>query len=104
VLKSRNLTAGSLLGFDSSLLTHSRKNNDVWKNMMLVYLPLQIPIQVAKLTGVFLFGGEKLVDLLANFSLGNLDIVLGLTIIGHQGEETIIRNIELLFVSEDPYY
>jgi hypothetical protein len=50
---------------------------------------------LAKLTGVLLFGGEELVDLLTNFSIGNLDIVLGLTIIGHQGEETIVRDIEL---------
>ena len=28
-LASRDLTAGSLLGFDSSLLAHSRENNDV---------------------------------------------------------------------------
>lgn len=50
-----------------------------------------------KLTGVFLLGGEKLVNLFANFAFGNLDIVLGLTVISHQGEETIVGNIELVF-------
>jgi len=75
VLRLRNLTTGSLLGFDSSLLTHSSENNDV---------------------GVFLLGGEKLGYLLTNFPIGNLDIILGLTIIGHQREETIIRDIKQL--------
>jgi hypothetical protein len=28
-LASRNLTAGSLLGFDSSLLAHGRENNNI---------------------------------------------------------------------------
>jgi len=72
---SRNLTAGSLLGFDSSLLTHSRKNNDI---------------------GVLLFSSEKLIDLLTNLTLRDLNIILSLTIISHQGEEAVIRDIEQL--------
>jgi len=81
VLKMKNLTTGGLLGFDSSLLTHSRENNNV---------------------GVLLIGGEKLVNLFANFSIGNLDIVLSLTIIGHQRKETIIRDIEqLVFLADN---
>jgi hypothetical protein len=48
-----------------------------------------------KLTGVLLIDGEELVDLVTNLSIGNLDIILGLTVIGHQGEETIIRDVEL---------
>jgi len=69
------LTARSLLGFNSSLLTHSREDNNV---------------------GILLISGEELINLLANFSIRNLNIVLGLTIIGHQGEESIIGNIEQL--------
>jgi len=75
------LTAGSLLGFDSSLLSHGSENDDV---------------------GVLLILGEQLVNLLANLSIGNLDIILGLAIISHQGEETIIRDIEkLVFLASD---
>jgi len=58
--------------------------------------------RVATLTGILLLGREELLDLLTNFSIGNLDIVLGLTIIGHQGEETIVRDIEqLVFLAGD---
>lgn len=72
---------GSLLGFNSSLLTHSRKNNDI---------------------GIFLLSGEELLDLLANLALGNLDIILGLTIVGHQGKEAVVGNIkQLVFLSGD---
>jgi hypothetical protein len=38
---------------------------------------------------------EKSLDLLTNLTLGNLDVVLGLAVIGHQGEETIVRDIKL---------
>jgi hypothetical protein len=58
---------------------------------------------VAKLTGVFLLGGEKLVNLLTNFAIGNLNIVLGLTIIGHQRKKTIIGDIELLSDQRNPH-
>jgi hypothetical protein len=38
---------------------------------------------------------EESLDFLANLTLGNLNIILGLAIIGHQGKKTIIRDIEL---------
>ena len=47
------------------------------------------------LTGIFLLAMEKSLDLLAYLTLGNLDIVLGLAIIGHQGEESIIGDVKL---------
>ena len=53
------------------------------------------PIGVVRRTGVLLFGGEEFIDLLTNFAFRNLDIILGLTIISHQGEETIVGDIEL---------
>lgn len=49
----------------------------------------------AKLTGVLLLLSEKLVDLLANLTLGELDVVLGGTIIVHKREEAIVGDIEL---------
>jgi hypothetical protein len=54
---------------------------------------------VANLTGILLVSGEKLVNLLSNLSIGDLDIILGLAIISHQGKEAIIGNIELDTVS-----
>ena len=48
------------------------------------------------LTSVLLLGMKESLDLLANLTLRNLNIVLGLTIIRHQREESIIRDIELL--------
>lgn len=50
------------------------------------------------LTGILLLGLEQLLDLLANFTLRDLDIVLGSTIIGHQGQETVISDIKLVRV------
>jgi len=76
-----NLTARSLLGFNGSLLTHGSENDDV---------------------GILLVSGEKLVNLISNLSVGDLDIILGLAIISHQGKETIIGNIEeLVFLAGD---
>jgi hypothetical protein len=48
-----------------------------------------------RLTGILLLSCEKLLDLLANLTFGDLNIILGLTIISHQREETIIGDIEL---------
>jgi len=50
---------------------------------------------LGRLTGVLLLDMEKSLNLLANLTLGNLDVVLGLAVIRHQGEEAIIRNIKL---------
>lgn len=48
-----------------------------------------------RLTGVLLLGLEETDDLLANLSVGNLDIVLGVTVIGHEGEVVIVGDVEL---------
>jgi len=69
------LTTRSLLGFNGSLLTHGSKNDNI---------------------GILLLSGEQLLNLISNLSIRDLDIVLGLAIIRHQGKETVIRNIEQL--------
>lgn len=51
------------------------------------------------LTALLLLNGEHLVDLLTNLVVGNLDIVLGVTVVGHQGHEAILGDVELIFVS-----
>lgn len=48
------------------------------------------------LTGVLAVLGEELVDLVTDFSVRNLDIVLGGAVLGHEGEETIVSDIELV--------
>lgn len=48
------------------------------------------------LTGVLLVNLEELVDLVANLTVGHLDVVLGVTIIVHEGEEAIVGDVELL--------
>src|SRR4051794_30275200 len=48
-----------------------------------------------QLTGVLAILSEELIDLVTNLTLGNLDVVLGGTIVGHEGEETVISNVEL---------
>ena len=48
------------------------------------------------LTGILLLGLEQLLDLLANFTLWDFDIVLGGAIIRHKGQEAVVSDIELL--------
>ena len=43
-----------------------------------------------KLTGILAVFGEELVDLLANFVVGELDVVLGGAVLGHEVEETVV--------------
>lgn len=51
------------------------------------------------LTGVLALVNEELVDLVAGFALGELDIVLGGAVVGHEGEETVVSYIELQVLS-----
>jgi len=67
--------AGSLLGLDGSLLTHRGENDDV---------------------GVLLLGLEKAGDLLANLTIRDLDVILGIAIIVHEGKETIVGDVKKL--------
>lgn len=48
-----------------------------------------------ELTGVLLVLGEELLDLVTSFTVWDLDVVLGVTVVGHEGKETIISDIEL---------
>ena len=48
-----------------------------------------------QLTSILLFLTEKLVDLLTSLSIWDLDIVLGGAILGHEGKETVFRDVEL---------
>ncbi len=47
------------------------------------------------LTGVLLFGTEEFLNLVTDFTFWHLDVILGGTIIRHEGQETIIGDIEL---------
>lgn len=47
------------------------------------------------LTGVLLLDFEQLVDLLTNLAVRHADIVLGVAIVAHEGEETVVRDVEL---------
>jgi hypothetical protein len=47
------------------------------------------------LTGVLLLLLEQLVDLVTDLALWNLDIILGVAVLLHEGKETIIGNVEL---------
>jgi hypothetical protein len=47
------------------------------------------------LTGVLLVDLEKLVDLVANFTVGHADIILGVTVVVHKGEVAVIGDVEL---------
>jgi len=71
----------SFLSIDSSLLAHCGQDDDV---------------------GVLLIGTEELLNLVTNFTIWHLDIILGSTIVGHEGEEVIIGDVEqLIFATSD---
>lgn len=48
-----------------------------------------------QLTSVLAILVEELVDLVTNLAIGELDIVLGGTVIRHEGEETVVGNVKL---------
>ena len=48
-----------------------------------------------KLTGIFLINAEELLNLLTNLTVGDLDVILRVTIVGHEREESVVRDIEL---------
>ena len=50
---------------------------------------------LTELTGILLLLSENFVDLVTNFTIWYLDIILGASIIRHQREETVIGDIEL---------
>jgi len=64
---------GSLLDLNDGLLRHGSEDNNV---------------------GVLLVNLEELDDLLSNLTVRHADIILGVAVIVHQGEETIVRDVE----------
>ena len=57
---------------------------------------------LSKHTGVLLFGAEQLLDLLANFAIGDLHVVLGVAVVPHEGEEAVVGDVELSMRSDLP--
>ena len=47
------------------------------------------------LTSVFAIFGEELINLVTDFAVRDLNIVLGGTVVGHEGEEAVVSHIEL---------
>jgi len=69
------------LSINGTFFTHGGQDNDI---------------------GVLLFGTEKLLDLFTDFAIRQLDIVLGGAIIRHEGQETIVSDVEqLVFATAD---
>ena len=55
-----------------------------------------------RLTAILAVVGEHLVDLVTNFTLRELDIVLGAAIVIHQRKETVIGDVELVHIRTCP--
>lgn len=47
------------------------------------------------LTGVLLVLFEKLVNLVTDLAVWNFNIILGIAAVGHEGEETVVGDVEL---------
>ena len=60
---------------------------------LLVFVRLGVKMVIR--TGVLLLVLEELLDLGANLTLGVLDVVLHGAILRHEGEETIVLDVEL---------
>jgi hypothetical protein len=76
-----NLRAlGGLLGINAGLLTHGCEDNDI---------------------GVLSILSEELCDLETNLTVGELDVVLGLTRVIHEGEETVVNVKQLVLTARD---
>ena len=59
-------------------------------------LALRILVQpLMKRTSVLALIGEELGDLVADLAIGELDIILGGAVVGHEGKEPIVSDIEL---------
>jgi len=58
-------------------------------------LNLTFSRDASKLTGVLLLLGEQALDLVTDLTFGHLDIVLGLAVLAHEGEEAIVGDVEL---------
>lgn len=54
---------------------------------------------IKSLTGILALLGKEFVNLFADLTLRNFDIVLSVTRVGHEGEKAIVGDIELLIVS-----
>jgi hypothetical protein len=52
-------------------------------------------VAAGKLTGVLLLLVEELVDALTDLVVGDLDVVLGGAVVEHEGEETVVSDVEL---------
>jgi hypothetical protein len=81
---------GSFLDIDGTLLTHGSHDNDVCYGQWHV---LRVWTECV-LTDV-LAVVKHLLDLLADLTIGNLDIILGVAGIVHKGKEVIIGDIQL---------
>lgn len=81
VHKCRDHLFGSLLDIHAGLLAHGSEDGDVAVLALLI---------------------EHLLDSLTNLTLGELDVVLGVTGLVHEGEETVVGDIEeLVFTTGD---
>lgn len=58
-----------------------------------------VRVEQLMLTGILLLDLEELLDLFADLTLWDLDVVLGGTVIRHERQETVVGNVELLWKS-----
>lgn len=65
-------------------------------SLVLISFSLQ---NVSQLTGVLALLSEELGDLVTNFTVGELDVVLGGAVIVHEGEETVVSDVDLVTMS-----
>ena len=96
--RTSRLTLRSLLGVDGGFFAHGSEDDDVCK------LPLALSFHFLMagcgLTGVFSIIGEELGDLVADVTFWDLDILLLRAVVGHEGEEAVVSDVELLITHQ----
>jgi hypothetical protein len=63
------------------------------------YQYLVVRVAQLMLTGILLLDLEELLDLLADLTLWNLDVVLGGTVIRHERQKAVVGDVELFWTS-----
>jgi len=92
--KHIHLTLRGLLGVDGDLLAHGSEDDDVCFSESIA-IPREVVCAGHVLTDVLAVVVEHLVDLFTDFVGWGLDVVLGGAVVGHEGQEAVVGDVDL---------
>ena len=92
-MKVQSSSARGFFRFDRNLFTHGSENNNI------CYRQESGRLEVVLLTSILLLCSEETINLIADFALWDLDVILGIAIVRHQGKKAVAGDIKLLLIS-----